>query len=176
MDESEFNDLSTDNTATSFDNSPKNTATSDELNAPSVYSEETTTEYAKSKRIAGGITTAIAILSIGVGGVSFLTSNYVSNPPTIADNELVLDEKTNDLSFHFTITNSEPYPITLEISLADKTIFSYDTTKEGKYEFTLATTKEKKDGYIKVYYTSADYNGTLWEEDFVTKSLVEENA
>ena len=174
MADSEFNDLTTDNLATGFDNSPNNLATSDELNAPSVYSEATTTAYAKSKRIAGGITTAIAILSVGVGGVSFLTSNYVTNPPTIADNELVLDEKTNELSFHFTIANSEPYPITLVVTLDETTLLSYDVSKEGTYSFSLVPSKEEKNGYVKVYFTSADYQGTLWDAEYFTKALLEE--
>ena len=165
--DSEFNDLTTNNLATSFDASPNNIATSDELSAPAVF-QGTLTSYAKSRRIAQGITTAIAILSVGVGGVSFLTSQFVDTPPTISANTIDISSTEDCLDYAFAIDNPKGYAAAFEVLIEEKTIYTLEVTEGKTYSGSVTDLGYDKSGRYVLHYQAGDYRGVLWEGTFVT--------
>lgn len=169
MEYPEFNDLTTDNTATSFDPSPDNIATSDETEAAPVYAEETVTQYAKAKRVAAAVTTTIAVVSVGVGGVSLFNTTVVDTPPTISEESTFVVSDTEDsFTYDFTVTNDKQYTMSFDIYIETEVKFTLDVTEAREYSGTVTGLGYNKEGYYEITYIVNDTSNSLVKELFNT--------
>ena len=163
----EFNDISTNNIKTTFNNTPNNIQLSDELTADPVYTRKMGTAYSIgkwSKRVlvAAGFTvtvTAAAVLSGGLG-----KNVFVSNPPVAEAVSFDFAKEESKLYYSFTIKeNKKNYPITLSVSIKDeKPFYTLDCSLPGEYK---GEVEGFEVGHYYIYNLSfsnkLDYKGSL---------------
>lgn len=147
MDE-EFNNLSTDNTATSFSNSPDNTATSDELDAPAVYDTKKRTSYAISKAVAVG---SVALTMVAIGAT--LLSSLTKAKPFVNVDNIAYVASTKTLDYHFSTLDASGYNVFFTVTLADldSPIFDLNITETKTYSGSIDIPQEGK-GLWHIYY------------------------
>lgn len=147
MDE-EFNDLSTDNTATSFSNSPDNTAASDELDAPAVYDTKKRTSYAIAKAATIG---SVALTMVAIGAT--LLSSLTKSKPFVNVDSIAYVASTKTLDYHFSTLDASGYNVFFTVNLIDRDspIFDLDITETKTYSGSINIPKEGE-GLWHIYY------------------------
>lgn len=170
--EKEYNEVPYDNLATSFNNSPDNLLTSDELQADAVYTNKMGTSYSLSKVIVkAGI--AASIVATSVGGVSMLKNSFVKSP-TLTDNVINLSTTKDELSYSFTIQNDNNLSCLFEIKSADKIYISLDVSTSNKYEGTITNIGYNVElNYKLTYSNNFDYTSILWQGSLLTIKMGE---
>lgn len=119
----EGNDLSTDNLALS-----------DELSAPSVYSDGKETSYAKSKRVKGAAITLTSLLVVAGGAIGIGSINpFLKGLPEIKDPSYSYSEGT--LQASFCLENEGNFRVTffLQAEKASKPFYSQDISSPQEY-------------------------------------------
>lgn len=166
--DNEFNDLNTDNCATTFNNSPDNTATSDELEASSVYTDKMGTNYSKSKKVLSSLAGIGITVTAGAGGLFILNNSFLKAPAKISEVSIVPQKEENSLSYSFTITNDNDYSVIFSVSKEKEIMFSLDVSKPKQYEGKVEGLKREVNYHYSFLCTNnVDYNSILLEEDFI---------
>lgn len=169
--DNEFNDLTTDNAATSFDNNPNNVQTSDELEASAVYTDKMGTAYSIGK--AASKAAAVVGVSFSLtGGAFMLTNSFIKTPPTISETNIspISENGEYSLSYSFTIENKNSYSISFGVyeDQVEEPIFKMDVPKEEKYEGKIEKLKVNVSYRYSISYTNnTDYTGILIEDKFI---------
>jgi hypothetical protein len=165
--ETEYNDIPFDNLATSFDNSPNNIATSDELDAGEVYTNKMGTSYSLSKIITK-VVVAAGILTTSIGGITMLKNSYIK-APTLTDNTIVVSTQKDELSYSFTIKNENGMSCLFEINSSEKSYLSLDVSTSNKYEGVITDIGYNVEiNYKLTYSNNLDYTSTLWQGKLTT--------
>ncbi len=166
--DNELNSLDTDNLATSFDNSPDNLATSDELQASENYVTKQGTAFSIAKGVSRALVVTGITVSVSAGGYMLLSNSMVSSPPSVADTSFVVSPTLDSLSYFFTITNDKEYKTTFEILEKKEILFSLDVTKADAYSGTAENLGYGKTLVYQITYVANDYTGTLLKVNFTT--------
>lgn len=161
----EFNDLTTNNTATTFTNMTNNLSLSDELTASENYVRKMGTAYSAGKWakrivIATGITLTVSAAAI-LGG-NMITNVYVGNAPAIASGYIFKMDK-NSIYYEFAIeSNPNNYPVTFRL-YDDKTpIFTLDCSSPIGYTGYVDMVESLDKAIYEIYFTNRlDYKRTL---------------
>ena len=173
--DSEYNDLTTDNTATSFDNSPDNLATSDELSASSVYTDKMGTAYSIGKGLSRAVTVVGLTISLGATGFSFVNT-FATNVPEVTERHFVQSQKDDSLDYGFTITNKDNYPITFHVQVEGETFFSLDVSKEQSYKGSVTDLGYDKEVTYSIYYVKDEIRANLFSVTYTTIHESEEST
>ena len=168
----EFNDLNTDNTKTTFNNTPNNVEQSDELNAPPVYTIEKETHYAKSKKVSKAIIytgVSLIFVSLAIYGVRYLTDQFVSNPPKANETSFSVGETTDSFSYSFTITNKNHYKVFFEVKRNNEDFYKIEVSDEARYEGTLESVGYNKKIDYEIWFSNrVDYTNTILKGTLTT--------
>lgn len=172
--EGEFNNLTTNNIATTFNNRPNNIQTSDELTADPIYTRKMGTAYsagkwAKRVVVAVGLTLTLTAAAMLTGSV--LNNAYVVDPPSLGSVATFYLEKDNSLSYAFTISkNIQHYPITFTVyEDKDEPLLTLDCTNEGDYQGKVENLGYGKTITYDIYFTNnIDYRRSLRKGTIVT--------
>lgn len=166
--DNEFNDLNTDNCATTFNDSPDNTATSDELEASSVYTDKMGTAYSKSKSVLATVASVGITVTAGAGGLFILNNSFLKTPAKISEVSILPQKEENSLSYSFIITNDNNYSVIFSVSEEKEKVFTLDVSKPMKYEGKVEGLKREVNYHYSFLCTNnVDYNSILLEEDFI---------
>ena len=161
----EFNDLTTNNTATSFSNTTNNLALSDELSADANYVRKMGTAYSAgkwAKRIVviTGITMTVSAAAILGGNV--ITNVYVGKAPTIASGYVF---KMDEYSIHYDFaieSNANNYPVTFRLYNENESIFTLDCSTVQGYTGYIDLAESLDKVIYEIYFTNRlDYKRTL---------------
>lgn len=176
----EFNNLNINNTPITFNSSPNNIATSDELDAPLMYQDKMDgTLYAKRKRtnkivVAAGITLLVTAASIASG--SIISNAFILNPPKISESTYNVEEKV--FKYDFTIVNDGEYNIVYTITIGNRTMFKEDCSTPGNYVGTFNEGLDlMEDGYVGIFKVTFsnqfDYTKQLVKIKFNTGGIIQ---
>ncbi len=177
--EGEFNNLNINNTNITFNNTPNNIETSDELKAPLMYQDNIQgTNFARKKRTAkivvlSGITMLVTAASIASG--SIISNAFILNPPKISDSVYKVEEEV--FTYNFTVTNEGEYKLEYFITIGDRTLMKSDCSKSGTYAGQFNENKDLMlDNYVAVFHikftNQFDYSKQLVEVKFKTGGIV----
>ena len=130
----ELNDLTYDNTKTTFTVATNNIATSYELDAPLMYQTKMGTNHSRSKGVVrafnfAGISLILTAAAIKTG--SLISNVYILNPPSISDANYVLKGQT--FEGEFTVSNKGRYHIYYYLLVNDEKVISKDCSEEETY-------------------------------------------
>lgn len=170
--EKEYNEIPYDNLATTFDNSPNNIQTSDELEADAVYTNKMGTSYSISKALTKAATIVGFSVTTGVGGVLLMQNTFVT-APTISDNTISVSKELDELSYSFTIKNEKNLKCLFEIKSSEKTFVSLDVSPSNTYEGKVENIGYNIELTYKLSYSNnLDYSAILWQGTLTTISEV----
>lgn len=162
----EFNNLATNNTATTFSSATNNTATSDELSATDNYVRKMGTAYSAGKwtnRIikVTGITLTISAAAILGGNV--VTNAFIGKAPVVAS-DYVFKLEQYSIYYKFAIeSNDNNYPVTFRLyEDTNKPIFTLDCSQIYGYEGYVDLAQSYEKIIYEIYFTNRlDYKRTL---------------
>ncbi len=165
--EGEFNNLSTDNLATNFTNSPNNLELSDELAADPIYTRKMGTAYsagkwAKRAVVITGITLTVTATAILGGNV--IRNAYVNNPPKLVDGYQFVITEDNTLDYQFTIAdNQNNYAVKFIVyQKSNERLFYLDCSTPQEYRGTIEELPINKHITYQIYFTNRfDYQKNL---------------
>ena len=148
--EGEFNDLATDNLATSFDNSPNNLSTSDELSASEVYDDSKKSSYSLAKKVAAVATVAVSLVT-----ASTVLSNLTSQKPYIEVISIAVNESTSSLDYEFKTHSVNNYFafFTVKMEGIENPLLEFDITSLQTYSGSV-TLPQKGNGTWQFSYAS----------------------
>lgn len=165
----EYNNTVFDNTAQTFNSSPDNTTTSDELLAGEVYDYEHETNFAKAKRVAKAIKIVFFTITISVTGgaivVGLTRSNVGSATPKIE--EPVFNVENKVLYYSFNLTNLKNYKVTFTILNKETEIYKVVLEKEQTYSNSYDLSKYSGSMSASLDYSNdVDHFGNLYKYPF----------
>lgn len=167
----EFNNLSYNNTGTSFSANVNNIQTSDELSADPIYTRKMGTSYSISKGVAKAVVAAgITVTAVGGGmGIYSLFSNSFVTLPTVSDNPIAVSTTDDSLSYDFEVDNDSGEKFDFYVYVKDNLVFSLDIHESGKYQGTIPNLGYDVSGHYEFLYSNGvDYTHAVLEGDFHT--------
>ncbi len=169
----EFNDLTTNNIATTFTNTPNNIATSDELSADPNYVRKMGTAYSAGKWVKRAV--LITGLTLTISASAILGGNYIKNVyigavPSLATGH-VFELDGNTLKYQFTIeSNQNNYPVTFKVYEKNNgVVFILDCSSIKEYVGSVEQLKYNTTYTYDVYFTNRlDYRKSLIQGTITT--------
>lgn len=157
--EGELNNLTTNNTKITFNNTPNNVQQSDELKADPLYYRQMGTAYSLGKVVKRSVIAVGLVITATSGGI--MASNAFSNSyvksPTVTDIS-VLGEKDNPnaINFSFSITKNENN-YTVLFTLADlkgEYLYSFRAKEIKSYNDVVTDLEAGKKYQYKISFTN----------------------
>lgn len=153
----ERNDIPFDNTKVTFDNTPNNIETSDELNADPLYYRQMGTAYSTGKKVKKALI-GVGIAVTATGGI-MLSVNLINNSfliePTV-ENINVASTKPNEISFSFKISKNEQ-KLTVIFTLSNfknENVFTYRAVENRDYESVVSNLNSNTAYNYKIQFTN----------------------
>lgn len=173
MSESEYNEISFDNTKITFDVNTDNIAQSDELLTGESYNYEKETKYAKAKRISKGTTAAVVAVSVTAfaGGIFGTIAPEFMTKQTPVCASPSFSYANHILSYSFEAQNIGNYVIKIRVYNTPTKVQFYTESilENGKVERTIDCTDFPGENVAYVNYTNnADLEATLYKYTFIS--------
>ena len=164
-----LNEFNVNNTNITFSTATDNIATSDETSADPIYQRQMGTNYSKRKKISKGVTITIVALSftaIAIAGGSILRNVFVSDPPTISNAAIIINE--GELSYSFTVSNKRNYKTYYSLDINGENVLKEDCVESRDYNGTYSPiNKGDKCKFYITFTNSLDYYKTIFTNEFV---------
>lgn len=170
----ELNNTKTENTKTTFTNTPNNVQTSDELKADPLYYRQMGTAYSIGKGVKVAVIATGTLLTIGGGTLlAFsLINNTVIKAPEITD-VVVKSNSSTTIDYSFKIkSNDNKYDVVFVLTdVTDMGVYSYKANKIDTYEGQIRDLKENTKYNYKIAFTNNSDLYRVVEKGSITTSF-----
>lgn len=153
----ELNNLNTENTKTTFTNTPNNVETSDELKADPLYYRQLGTAYSIGKGVKAALIATGTLLTIGGGTLlafSFLNGSVIKAPEVIDIKVESHSPTTIDYSFRIKANDNKYDVVFVLTDIDDSGIYKFKANEINFYEGQIKDLKDNTKYNYKIAFTN----------------------